>query len=228
MRLARLNDAPEIFHSIQGEGVSQGIPCVFVRLALCNLACSWCDTAYSWDGSREPVDLSLEAIAAAVLKFPCKRLVVTGGEPLVQQKELAGLFPLLPDFSIEMETNGTIIPSPEIASAVNQFNISPKLSHSGNGDKRAIRQDALSWFARECGNKAWFKFVLETETDLVPIRRLMADCRIPQDRVILMPQAQTKSKLESARLHVVDLCIKHNFRFSDRLHMTLWGERQGV
>lgn len=228
MRLARLNDAPEIFHSIQGEGVSQGIPCVFVRLALCNLSCLWCDTAYSWNGSLEPVELTCEAVAALVSQFPCRRLVVTGGEPLVQQNELAELFPLLPDFLIEMETNGTIIPSPGIASAVAQFNISPKLSHSGNAGERAIRNDVLSWFARECAEKSWFKFVVEREDNLIPIRRLMTDCRIPQDRVILMPQAQTRSKLEESRHAVVDLCIKYGFRFSDRLHMTLWGERRGV
>ena len=228
MRLARLNDAPEIFHSIQGEGFSQGIPCVFVRLALCNLACAWCDTAYSWNGSREPVELNSEVIAAMISKFPCRRLVVTGGEPLVQQKELAILFALLPDFAIEMETNGTIIPDPAIVEAVSQYNISPKLFHSGNDGERAICKDVLAWFAHKCGDKSWFKFVVETEGDLVAVRQLMVDCRILQNRVILMPQAQTKSKLESARMSVVELCIKHNFRFSDRLHMTLWGERQGV
>lgn len=226
--MARLNEQAEIFHSIQGEGISQGIPAVFVRLGSCNLACSWCDTAYSWDGSHSFVDMSVEAIVSQVCSYPCRRLVVTGGEPLVQQKELARLFPLLEDFIIEMETNGTICPDAEIGERVDQFNISPKLSHSGNADERALKKEVLAYFAEEFGNKSWFKFVIECEDDLPLIRQLMVDCGISQDRVILMPQAQTKSRLEQARLKVVNLCIKHNFRFSDRLQMTLWGEKQGV
>ena len=113
LKLAQLHGEPEIFHSIQGEGASQGATCVFLSLAGCNLACSWCDTAYSWDGTSPVVKLSPEEAATAVLRYPCRRLVLTGGEPLVQQKALPGLLRLLPKHFVEMETNGTILPDEE-------------------------------------------------------------------------------------------------------------------
>lgn len=128
LKLAQLHGEPEIFHSIQGEGASQGTPCVFLRLAGCNLACSWCDTAYSWNGTSPAVKLSPEEAAAAVLHYPCRRLVITGGEPLVQQKALPGLLRLLPEHFVEMETNGAILPDEELLHHIGQFNVSPKPS----------------------------------------------------------------------------------------------------
>ena len=77
LTLAQLHGQPEIFHSIQGEGVSQGTPCVFLRLAGCNLACSWCDTAYSWNGTVPGVRLTPEKAAELALRYPCRRLVLT-------------------------------------------------------------------------------------------------------------------------------------------------------
>ena len=81
---------PEIFHSLQGEGVTAGRPSVFLRLATCNLACSWCDTKYTWDwdsyeNEREVVSLFVSEVEERLLRFGCPRLVITGGEPLMQQ-----------------------------------------------------------------------------------------------------------------------------------------------
>lgn len=226
MKLARLNDVPEIFHSLQGEGASVGVPSVFVRLAGCNLACSWCDTAYSWDGTVSPLDMSPSEVAARVLEFPCYRVVLTGGEPLIQQKELPVLLDLLPGHAVEMETNGTIVPDAGLAVRIGQFNISPKLPHAGNS--RSLRSDVLSWFAGCAGEKSWFKFVVEGEKDLESVEILLKECGIDRSRVILMPQASTRGHLEETRRSVAELCILRGFRFSDRLHMTLWGDMKGV
>ena len=116
---------PEIFASIQGEGPSAGRPVAFVRLSRCNLACVWCDTAYTWrfEGDNRPhrsgetydrkanqVVLDEAAVAERIAALGQHRLVVTGGEPLLQGTALARLLALLPDMSVEIETNGTVAP----------------------------------------------------------------------------------------------------------------------
>jgi len=71
----------EIFRSIQGESTHAGCPCIFVRLAGCNLRCRWCDTAYAFGGGRE---MTVAEVVAEVERYPCPLVEVTGGEPLLQ------------------------------------------------------------------------------------------------------------------------------------------------
>lgn len=220
MNLARLKSAPEIFYSLQGEGARVGTPAVFLRLASCNLRCRWCDTRYSWG---EGVELDEEEVAAAILRYPCRSLVITGGEPLLQQKALARLLALLPtDFFIEVETNGTLLPDAALAERVNQWNVSPKLSHAGNSAEEALRPEVLAFFAGE--KRAWFKFVVQTEDDWTPIAAL----RLPRERVMLMPCASTRAALAEARPAVAQLCLRHGVRLGERLHLVLWDNRKGV
>jgi 7-carboxy-7-deazaguanine synthase len=72
----------EIFHSIQGESTQTGRPCVFVRLAGCDLACSWCDTAYAREGGTQ---IEIEQVLDEVLAYDCDLVEITGGEPLLQE-----------------------------------------------------------------------------------------------------------------------------------------------
>jgi len=71
----------EIFHSIQGESSFAGLPCVFVRLAACDLRCAWCDTAYAFTGGSK---MSIDDVVAAVERTGCGLVEITGGEPLLQ------------------------------------------------------------------------------------------------------------------------------------------------
>jgi 7-carboxy-7-deazaguanine synthase len=97
----------EIFKSIQGEGRNQGKPVVFIRLAGCNLNCSWCDTPHSHDDGQE---FDNDEIVRRVDESGCKEICITGGEPLIQVSELRVLLSRLSrlGYSIEIETNGTI------------------------------------------------------------------------------------------------------------------------
>src|SRR5688572_6934909 len=137
---------PEIFASLQGEGPSAGQPCAFVRLSRCNLACAWCDTAYTWrfsgpgafDRRAEQIELSEAETAERIRALGQDRLVVTGGEPLLQAPALARMLALLPEMHVEIETNGTVAPPPALDALVDQYNVSPKLAHSDNRAELAL------------------------------------------------------------------------------------------
>ena len=220
MKIARLNSEPEIFYSLQGEGVRAGVPAVFLRLAGCNLSCRWCDTKHSW---RDGTELPEPAVAERIRAYACHSLVITGGEPLLQQPALEALLALLPqDFYVEVETNGTLRPSSVLAARVNQWNVSPKLPHAGNGHASPLLPEVLAFFASLPG--AWFKFVVRGEEDWPAIAAL----GLPQERLVLMPCAATLPELQSARPAVAELCLRHHCRFGDRLHVALWNDRKGV
>lgn len=97
----------EIFKSLQGEGKNQGKPCLFIRLAGCNLHCRWCDTTYAQAGGMEMI---LDAILEQVWRVNPPYVCITGGEPLLQADALAPLLASLHrrGIAIDIETNGTI------------------------------------------------------------------------------------------------------------------------
>ncbi|MGE5740583.1 MAG: 7-carboxy-7-deazaguanine synthase QueE [Candidatus Aminicenantes bacterium RBG_16_66_30] len=103
----------EIFASVQGEGLRQGEPTIFVRLAGCNLRCGFCDTKRAWRGGRErTVDKIVEEAGRLRHEYPTTWVCLTGGEPLAQN--VRPLILRLRDrgFKIQIETNGTFPPAP--------------------------------------------------------------------------------------------------------------------
>jgi organic radical activating enzyme len=250
MLLARLNDGPEIFLTLQGEGISAGLPAVFVRTALCNLHCRWCDTDHTWNFEGTPwphdkdadpayrkhrkTDVTLEVpvseVVARVAALPCRRVVMTGGEPLLQQDSwlelVQGLRALDPGYRFEVETNGTRLPGPEFRAAVDQFNVSPKLANSGMDERLRVVPEVLAAFAAE--PKAWFKFVARGPDDLAEIAAFTARFAIPAGKVLVMPEGRSAAELDRHALELVAGCIDHGWRLCDRLHVRLWGDRRGV
>jgi organic radical activating enzyme len=221
----------EIFSSLQGEGPSAGAPALFVRLALCNLRCAWCDTRYTWDFERydyerEVSRMPLAELAERVRSTKEGRVIFTGGEPLLQQRALALLFAELPaELTLEVETNGTLSPEPELARRVDQWNVSPKLAHAGDPEARRIREEAL--FSLRDTGRAFLKFVLQSESDLEEVEALIARLAWPRERVYLMPEASTPAAHAERAGAVAALCQRNGLRFSPRLHVTLWGGERG-
>ncbi len=96
----------EIFHSIQGESTHAGLPCVFVRLAGCNLRCRWCDTAYAFHGGRA---MTVAEVVAEVERHGCPLVEVTGGEPLLQPDAVPLMEELLRrGLRVLLETGGSL------------------------------------------------------------------------------------------------------------------------
>jgi organic radical activating enzyme len=232
---------PEIFASLQGEGPSVGMPVAFVRLSRCNLACTWCDTAYTWrfEGDNRPhragiafdrkanqVMLSPEDTAAQIAALGQKRLVITGGEPLLQAGALAEMLAHLPDIAVEIETNGTVAPLARLDVRVDQYNVSPKLAHSGNPADLALIPERLDAWASE--PRAFLKFVIAAPKDVAEVLELQRRYRFRPDRVFLMAEGTDSATQRERQAWLSELCLQHGFRMSDRMHIHLYGDTRGT
>ncbi|MEE1877432.1 7-carboxy-7-deazaguanine synthase QueE [Altererythrobacter litoralis] len=232
---------PEIFASLQGEGPSAGMPVAFMRLSRCNLACVWCDTAYTWhfEGDNRPhrsgeiferkanqVSLEVADVAARIAALGQTRLVITGGEPLLQAGKLAELLALLPDISVEIETNGTVAAPARLDIRVDQYNVSPKLAHSGNDAELALIPERLDAYATD--PRAFFKFVIASPGDVDEVMALHRRYRFRPGHVFLMPEGTDSATLRERETWLSELCLEHGFRMSDRLHIHLYGDTRGT
>lgn len=155
-----------------------------------------------------------------------KSLVVSGGEPLLQQKELQTLFIALKakGWWIEVETNGTMIPSSEMFELVDQFNCSPKLSNSGDTHKHRVRSKALEALAQS--SKVHFKFVIASQKDIEEVFEYVDTFNMTS--VYLMPLGKTREELNQTRSATKELCARFGFNFSDRLHVVEFDGVRGV
>ncbi|QQL46270.1 7-carboxy-7-deazaguanine synthase QueE [Sulfuriroseicoccus oceanibius] len=250
LKVARYEGGPEVFHTLQGEGASVGAPAVFVRLSLCNLHCIWCDTDYTWNWEGTPfvhendakagyqkfrkddqlIEVDAGSLAREIASYETRRVVITGGEPLLQQEGVVALMDALraisPEYVFEVETNGTRVPSAEVLERVNQFNVSPKLANSGNKESQRIRSEAFDAFV--ASGKAWFKFVIAAPEDLDEVRGLVERFGLPVARVMLMPEGRSAEAIDAHRELVIEACLREGFRFADRLHLRLFGAKRAT
>ncbi len=232
--------APEIFASLQGEGPSAGMPVAFIRLSRCNLACTWCDTAYTWrwddakphrdglayDRKTNQVKLAPKDAAERILALGQNRLVITGGEPLLQCAGLAEMLAHLPDISVEIETNGTTKAPSYVDIRVDQYNVSPKLAHSGNPAELALVEERLDFYAAD--PRAYFKFVIQSPDDVDEVLTLNTRHHFKKGQVFLMPEGTDSETLRHRAEWLAPLCLEHGFRMSDRLHIHLYGDERAT
>jgi 7-carboxy-7-deazaguanine synthase len=221
----------EIFYSLQGEGFLAGVPSVFVRLAGCPLKCRWCDTKYAWD-QRAGEDYGIYDIVETVQQWPCKFIVITGGEPminpdlpqLVRQLKAAGKH-------ITIETAG-IAYAPELPCDL--MSISPKLSNSVPDDTKAsaahkdsrldiaVLQELIDNYEYQ------LKFVIDSQDDLPEIQQTIEKIgSVNPEKVMLMPQAATRDEFFTKSPIVANMCKQSGFTFSQRLQVLLWNNQKG-
>lgn len=241
----------DIFVTIQGEGKLTGIPSVFVRVARCNLHCTWnstsqtpieCDTAYAAYRLGETHKHTVQEIVLRVEKIGkgAKHIVITGGEPLLQAKPLTDLCYKLKErgFHITVETNGTIFDE-EFFNQIDLFSISPKLASSAPANEPyrnhhntlRVNTTALSNLiskAQTDRKDIQLKFVVTGMNDIKEIEKILAQLpQIDSNNILLMPAGSDSEKITATTMQVIDTIIEHGWRFCDRLHIRLFGNTPG-
>jgi 7-carboxy-7-deazaguanine synthase len=222
--------------TFQGEGPSLGRRCSFLRLGACNLHCRWCDTPYTWDWTgrngrvydpdEELHRRSVDDVWADLASRAANMLVVSGGEPMLQQRHLIPLLERATDAGwwIEVETAGTIGPSPEFTALIGGFNVSPKLDNSGNSPAERYKPAALD--VLQASGKASWKFVAQSVGDLDEISNLVN--RHSLAPVYVMPEGITADVIAARSHDLVDAVLARGWNLTTRLQVLLYGNRRGI
>ena len=223
-------EVSEMFSSLQGEGRRCGYPATFLRLRRCNLACTWCDQKETWDPTNEGYNnyevLTLWEIRERILDYGNNLLVITGGEPLIWQRQLKRLVESIPlNMSIEIETNGTVAPT-ELALTRADFNVSPKLNNSGNGIRnRDMHLDFLELYKRK---KAVLKYVVSDPEDFEEIDWNVRNWGINGNGIFIMPEGIDRDTICNRLPWLFEACNKRGYNLTTRLHVLAFGNMKGV
>ncbi len=232
-----MNDLPivEVFGpTIQGEGPASGQLSSFVRLGGCNLACTWCDSAYTWDGSRFDLREQITGMEVPTImdRLPTAPIcVVTGGEPLLYQERAAfpALLRMIRDrgTQVHIETNGTIVPTPEVEGLVDLFVVSPKLAHAHAQKGRMTPALANGWSDVASRSNAHLKIVVETRDDVIEASAIAASSGWNRQRIWVMPEGVDTATLDRRWPDVCAWAIEAGVNVTHRLHVLAWGEERG-
>ncbi|MCX6353819.1 MAG: radical SAM protein [Candidatus Aureabacteria bacterium] len=205
----------EIFKSVQGESTCAGLPCVFIRLAGCNLNCRWCDTEYARQGGR---DMSVDEILTTIEPLRCRLVELTGGEPLVQWETCALAARLIGSgYTTLVETNGTIDLAPLDRRAVKIVDV----KCPGSGECGKFLESNLSLLSRNDE----LKFVVSDRRDFDWSRAFIADHLLTGKRNILF--SPVHGVLNPALLAEWIISEAPTVRLQLQMQKYLWPERTG-
>lgn len=227
----------EVFDSLQGEGPAAGRPATFVRLGGCNLACTWCDTGYSWDGERFDLRAEITPRPVAELLDAITRplVILTGGEPLLHQHSLpfAHLLDGLTGYTVHAETNGTIPPTPGTQNGVDLFVVSPKLPHADAGARRphtqVINPRALAVYADLAAeDRAVLKVVVRGRPDCELALALATSCGFPLHALWVMPEGTNRDTLSARWPAIASWAAATGVNACTRLHVLAWGDTRST
>ena len=222
----------EIFRSIQGESSFAGLPCTFVRLAGCNLRCDWCDSEYTFTGGRS---MTQEEVIAEVKRLSPPGLVeITGGEPMLQERDVLPLIDALlaTGYELMLETSGER-PLERVPKQVHKI-VDVKCPDSGEGG--SFRLSNLATLTREDE----MKFVLSSRADYEFARDFTRQYRLDEKTrgVIFSPAFRKDAKGARDAAHCIvdpqelaDWMIADglNVRLGLQIHKFIWApETKGV
>lgn len=244
----------EIFGpTIQGEGRLVGSPSIFIRFASCNFKCEGfnveyetpngikkvsCDTYYAVDTAfkKQWFLLSFKDITNRVSKLlPNYKIdiVITGGEPLLywKDKEFQNLlkYYITKGHKVTIETNASLnIKINEIYQKDIIFSMSVKLSNSLEPLNKRINVATLCEILNKTSD-SYLKFVIDTkfiQKEQEEITDILS--KVPSSEVYLMPKGDTPTQLIKNSEEVIDMAIKNGYKYCDRLHIRVWGNKKGV
>ncbi len=205
----------EIFYSIQGEGRNAGLPTIFVRTTGCNLRCSYCDTTYAY---YEGEEMHLHDIIEKIKKWKCKRVCLTGGEPLIQEEMPDFVDMLIRDgYEINIETNGSIDVS-DMAKRDVMISMDMKCPSSTMHER--MRYENISVLR----SRDELKFVIGDEEDYAYAADIIKKYN-PICEVVMQP---IWGKMDGRKLAGWILRDEIDARLSLQIHKILWGNRKGV
>lgn len=205
----------EIFYSLQGESNTVGMPTVFVRLTGCPLRCGYCDTEYAFSGGEQ---MTIDAIINRIAAYRCKRVTVTGGEPLAQRRCLELLTRLCDDgYLVALETCGALDLSgvdPRVAKVMD-------IKTPGSGEVEKNLFSNIGYLS----HTDQIKFVICDEADYTWARQILKREALAQKaEVIMLPAYGAQDPAQLAEWILRDgLPV----RFQMQLHKQLWGDTRG-
>jgi 7-carboxy-7-deazaguanine synthase len=220
--------------TLQGEGPAAGRLSTFVRFGGCNLSCSWCDSAYTWDADRfdlrEEIHLTTPDDLLGMVPW-APTYIITGGEPLLNQRN-----PGWPVFlqglkdrggKLHIETNGTIVPNEITLQFIDVFIVSPKLAHAGEHKRSQDPGLHEGWQEIHATHEAHMKVVVETAGDVALTRELADAHGWPLGNVWVMPEGTTAEVLNARFPMVAEEATRHLINACHRLHVLAWTDVRG-
>jgi len=231
--------------TIQGEGKLAGVPSLFIRLAKCNLCCVWtlpngtnsrCDTFSTFQVGKTKEISVIDALKTIKQNLGAvKHIVITGGEPLLQNKPLISLTEALKSETnahLTLETNGTLFDE-NVAKNIDLFSISPKLKNSKNNNQKRLNIEVLQSFidfTNKFNKDIQFKFVISSICEEYEIKDdFLAHLNsFSTSDILVMPLGATIEELEQTSFIAFEMAIKNGWRFSPRLHINLFNNKSGV
>jgi 7-carboxy-7-deazaguanine synthase len=231
-----------VFYTIEGEGEFIGQPSVFMRMSMCNLTCigfaskdspNGCDSFVSWSVKNkktfaEVFKLMEDSNYIEHLRYKAI-LKLTGGEPLIQEKQLLKFIEAFKDRyhfipRIDFETNATLIPSDRWQNEFRAtFTTSPKLSSNGDPEEKTYKPDVLRWHV---DHNSGFKFVITSDKDIEEVwRKYVNDyegINVPLNRIWFMPCCGSREEHIEKSAAVAEYAKAMHVNFSPRLQLVIW------